>query len=124
MTRHLSKKGNEIIDLVDDIIDHNNPFKDTFKTDPVDIFIDDNLLYDFDQNNKKDIKMVSDDILWGENIDQNDALFEELSTPPVRCQIVKPDARLELMANKNFKKCGRQRNRKDKKRHVQGLQNG
>ena len=124
MTRHLSKKGNEIIDLVDDIMDHNNPFKDTFKTDPVDIFIDDNLLYDFDQNNKKDIKMVSDDILWGENLDQNDALFEELSTPPVRCQIVKPDARLELMVNKNFKKCGRQRNRKDKKRHVQGLQNG
>ena len=124
MTRHLSKKSNEIIDLVDDIMDHNNPFKDTFKTDPVDIFIDDNLLYDFDQNDKKDIKMVSDDILWGENLDQNDALFEELSTPPVRCQIVKPDARLELISNKNFKKCGRQRNRKDKKRHVQGLQNG
>ena len=124
MTRHLSKKGDEIIDLVDDIMDHNNPFKDTFKTDPADIFIDDNLLYDFDQNNKKDIKMVFDDILWGENLDQNDALFEELSTPSVRCQIVKPDARLELMANKNFKKCGRQRNRKDKKRHVQGLQNG
>ena len=124
MTRQLSKKDNEVIDLVDDIMDHNNPFKDTFKTDPVDIFNDDNLLYDFDQNDKKDIKMVSDDILWGENLDQNDALFEELSTPPVRCQIVKPDTRLELMANKNFKKCDRQRNRKDKKRHVQGLQNG
>ena len=47
-------------------MDYDNPFKDTFK-DPEDIFID-NLFDDFDQNDKKDIKMVCDDILKDENL--------------------------------------------------------
>ena len=44
--------------------------------------------------------MVSNDILWDENLHQNDILFEELPTRPFRRQIIKPNARLELMANK------------------------
>ena len=70
-----------------------NLFNDTFKAYPQDIFIDDNLFDSFDQNNKKDIKMVSDDILQDENLDQNDVLFEELPTRLVKCQIIKPNAR-------------------------------
>ena len=50
-TQH--KKDNEVIDLVDNIMDYDNPFKDTFTADPEDIFIDDNLFDDFDQNDKK-----------------------------------------------------------------------
>ena len=60
--------------------------------------------------------MVSDDILQGKNLDQNDVLFEELPTRPVRHQVIKPNARLELAANKIKKKFDRQRNRKDKKK--------
>ena len=44
--------------------------------------------------------MVSDDILRDENLHQNDILSEELPTRPVRRQIIKPNARLELMATK------------------------
>ena len=76
------KKDNEVIDLVDDIMDYDNPFEGTFKDEPEDIFIDDNLFDDFDQNDKKDIKMVCDDILKDENLNQNDVLFEELPKPP------------------------------------------
>ena len=47
------KKDNEIIDLVDDIKDEDNPFNNIFKTDPEGIFIDDNLFDDFDQNDKR-----------------------------------------------------------------------
>ena len=75
-------KDNEVIDLVDDIIDYDNPFKDTFKADPKDIFIDDNLFDGFDQKDKKEIKMVCDDILKDESLNQNDVLFEELPKPP------------------------------------------
>ena len=57
-----------MIDLVDDIMDYNNPFKDTFKADPEDIFINNNLFDDFDQNNKKDIKIVYDDISKDQNL--------------------------------------------------------
>ena len=32
-------------------MDYDNPFEDTFKGDPEDVFIDDNLFDDFDQNN-------------------------------------------------------------------------
>ena len=44
--------------------------------------------------------MVSDDILQDENLDQNDILFEELPTDPVKRQIIKPNARLKLAVNK------------------------
>ena len=48
-------------------MDYDNPFKDIFKADPEDIFIDDNLFDDFDQKDKKDINMVWDNILKDEN---------------------------------------------------------
>ena len=44
--------------------------------------------------------MVSDDILRDKNSDQNNVLFEELPTCPVKCQIIKPNARLELAKKK------------------------
>ena len=34
-------------------MDYDNPFKDTFTADPEDIFINNNLFDDFDQNDKK-----------------------------------------------------------------------
>ena len=76
------KKDNEVIDLIDDIKDEGNPFNDTVKADGEDIFIEDNLFDDFDQNDKKDIKMVCDDILKDENLNQKDVLFEELPKHP------------------------------------------
>ena len=61
-------------------MDYNNPFKDIFKADPEDIFINNNLFDDFDQNNNKDIKIVYDDISKDQNLNRNDVLFEELPT--------------------------------------------
>ena len=98
------KKDNEVIDLVDDIVDYDNQFKDTFKADPEDIFIDDNLIDDFDHNNKKDIKMVCDDILKDENLNQNDVLFEEIPKRPLKLQIIRANKKFELAANKIKKK--------------------
>ena len=45
------KKQGQFINLFDDLLDENNPFNDTMKTE--DIFIDDNL---FDDTDQKDIK--------------------------------------------------------------------
>ena len=46
--------------------------------------------------------MVSDDILRDKNSDQNNVLFEELPTCPVKCQIIKPNTRLELAKKKKI----------------------
>ena len=78
------KKDNEVPDLIDDIKDEGNPFNDTFKADREDIFIEDNLFDDFDQNHQNDIKMVCDDILKDENLNQKDVLFEELPKHPLK----------------------------------------
>ena len=43
-------KKNGLIDLVDDVLDENNPFNNKIKTE--DIYIEDNL---FDDTNSKDI---------------------------------------------------------------------
>ena len=68
--------------------------------------------------------MASDDILQGKNLDQNNVLFEELPTRQVRHQLIKPNARLELAANKiKKKKIDRQRNRKDKKKKKSKCEN-
>ena len=97
------KKDNEVIDLIDDIKNEDNLFNDTFKADPEDIFIHDNLFHSFGQNDKKDTKMVSDDIPEDKNLDQNNVLFGQLPTRPVKRQIIKPNTILELTANKNKK---------------------
>ena len=52
------KKLNDIIDLIDDVLDENNPFKVRVKTQ--DLFIDDDFFDDTDQN---DIKKVSEYVL-------------------------------------------------------------
>ena len=105
MTWQLNKKkDNEVIDLVDDIMDYDNPFKDTFKADLDDIFIDHNLYDVFDQNYKRDLKMVCDDILKDENLNQNNVLFEELTKCPLKQQIIRPNRKLEFAANKIKKK--------------------
>ena len=44
--------------------------------------------------------MVSDDISQDKDLDQIDVLFEELLTRSVKCQIIKANTRLELVANK------------------------
>ena len=45
------KTQNDLIDLVDNVLDENNPFNNKIKTE--DIYIEDNL---FDDTNSKDIK--------------------------------------------------------------------
>ena len=52
------KKKKNFINLFDDVLDEDNPFNDTMKTE--DIFIDDNL---FDDTDQKEIKKVSEDVL-------------------------------------------------------------
>ena len=101
------KKDNEVTYLIDDIKGEDNPVNNTFKTDPEDIFINDNLFDAFDQNNKKDVKMAPDEILHEKNLNQNDVLFEELPTRPVKHQIIKPNQKLELVAGKIKKKYAR-----------------
>ena len=87
MTRQLNnKKDEEVRDLVDDIMDYDNSF--TFKADHKDIFIDDNLFKDFHQNDKKNVKIVCDDILNDENLNQNNVLFEELPKRPLKQQML------------------------------------
>ena len=55
----LNKKNKmTLIDLVDDVLDENNPFNGKIKTG--DIYIEDNLL---DNNDSKDTKKVSDNPL-------------------------------------------------------------
>ena len=68
------------------------------------IFIDGSLSDDFHQNDKKDIKMVYDDILKDENLNQSNVLFEEFPERPIKRQIIRPNKKLELAANKIKKK--------------------
>ena len=99
MTRQLNnKKDEEVRDLVDDIMDYDNSF--TFKADHKDIFIDDNLFKDFHQNDKKNVKIVCDDILNDENLNQNNVLFEELPKRTVKQQIIRPNKTVDLASNK------------------------
>ena len=66
------KKQNYFIDLFDDMLDEDNSFNGTMKTE--DTFIDDNL---FDDTDQKEIK-VSEHVLQDVNIDQNEPLFVDL----------------------------------------------
>ena len=99
MTRQLNnKKDEEVRDLVDDIMDYDNSF--TFKADHKDIFIDDNLFKDFHQNDKRNVKIVCDDILNDENLNQNNVLFEELPKRTLKQQIIRPNKTVDLASNK------------------------
>ena len=101
MTRQFNiKKDNEVRDLVDDIMDQDNSFKDTFKADHEDIFIDDNLFKDFHQNDKKNVRVVCDDILKDKNLNQNNVLFEELPKRPLKQEMIRRNKKLDLAANK------------------------
>ena len=57
------------------MLDEGNPFNNTIKKEPEDIFIDDDL---FDNTDQKEIKKVSEDVLQDTNLDQNDVLFKDL----------------------------------------------
>ena len=73
MQRHNQKKK-KMIDLVDYILDDDNPFNDTVE----DVFIDDDL---FDNTDNKDIKIVADNILGGIKTEQEEVMPE--LPPPV-----------------------------------------
>ena len=77
-------------------------------------FFDNNLFDNFDQNDKEEIKMEHDDILKDENLNQNDVLFEELPSCPLKQQIIRPNKKIELTANKIKKKNFNQRKKKFK----------
>ena len=67
------QKQNDLIDLADYVLDENNPFND-LKTE--NIYIKDDL---FDNNDSKDIKKVSDDLI--ETINLTDGVpFVDLGT--------------------------------------------
>ena len=61
-------KKNDLLDLIDDVLDENNPFNNKIKTE--DIYIEDNL---FEDTDSKDIKKVSDGVIekvnFGDNIE-------------------------------------------------------
>ena len=106
------KKQDYFIDLFDDVLDEDNPFNDTMKTE--DIFIDDSL---FDNTDQTEIKKVSEDVLQDTNIDQNKALFvdlpeewpEKVKTTPRK---ITPNAHLEVAANRIFKKISKTKTNK------------
>ena len=60
------KTQNDLINLVYDVLDENNPFNDLIKTE--DIYIKDNL---FDDTDSKDMKKVSDSVIKEINFDDN-----------------------------------------------------
>ena len=64
-----------MIDLIDYILDDDNPFNDTVE----DIFIDDDL---FDNTDNKDIKIVADNILGGIKTEEEE-IMPELSPPVI-----------------------------------------
>ena len=64
-----------MIDLVDYILDDDNPFNDTVE----DVFIDDDL---FDNTDNKDIKIVADNILGGIKTGQ-EKIMSELPPPVI-----------------------------------------
>ena len=61
-------KKKDLLDIIDDVLDENNPFNNKVKTE--DIYIEDNL---FDDTDSKDIKKVSDGAIkkinFGDNIE-------------------------------------------------------
>ena len=61
-----TEQKNGLIDLVDDVLDENNPFNNKIKTE--DIYIEDNL---FDDTNSKDIKEVFDEFITEINFSDN-----------------------------------------------------
>ena len=64
-----------MVDLVDDILDNDNPFNDTIE----DIFIDDDL---FDNTNNTDMKIVADNIL-GDIKTRQEEIMSELPLPVI-----------------------------------------
>ena len=61
-----TEQKNGLIDLVDDVLDENNPFNNKIKTE--DIYIEDNFL---DDTNSKDIKEVFDEFITEINFSDN-----------------------------------------------------
>ena len=61
-----TEQKNGLIDLVDDVLDENNPFNNKIKTE--DIYIEDNF---FDDTNSKDIKEVFDEFITEINFSDN-----------------------------------------------------
>ena len=72
--QQLKKKQNYFINLFDDVLDEDNPFNNTVERE--EIFIDDKL---FDDTDQKEIKAISEDVLQDTNLDQDEALFVDLS---------------------------------------------
>ena len=95
-----------MIDLIDNILDDDNPFNATVE----DIFIDDNL---FDNTDNKDIKIVADNILGGIKTEEEEIMPElpppvitpgNISLNPYR---LKRTNRLESAAARIKRKCQR-----------------
>ena len=101
------KKQGDLINLVDDKLDENNPFSDQIKTE--DIYIKDKL---FDDTNSKDIKKVSDGVIeeinFGDNIEipsDDEVAVDE----PKKIKIIPNPNGVRLASNRIIKKYRKQR---------------
>ena len=121
----LNKKNqNDLIDLVDDVLDENNPFNDLIKTE--DIYIEDNL---FDDTNSKDIKKVSDGVIKEINFDDNIEIPSDDKVAidgPKKIKIIPKSNSVHLASNSIIKKNQKQRQKGSlkKKKQIKYLLNG
>ena len=99
----LNKKNqNDLIDLVDDVLDENNPFNDLIKTE--DTYIEDNL---FDDTNSKDIKKVSDGVIKEINFNDNIEIPSDDKVAidgPKKIKIIPKSNSVHLASNSIIKK--------------------
>ena len=103
----LNKKKKDLLDLIDDVLDENNPFNNKIKTE--DIYIEDNL---FDDTDSKDIKKVSDGAIkkinFGDNIEtpsDDEVALDGLK----KIKIIPNPNSVRLASNRIIKKYQKQR---------------
>ena len=95
------KQQNEIIDLIDNVLDENNPLSD-IKTD--EIYIEDDL---FDNNDMTEIKVTATNIIGTINLDNDDDISSDdgiAIDAPKKIKIITDPNRLQLASNRIKKK--------------------
>ena len=102
------KIQNDPIYLVDDVLDENNPFND-LKTE--DRYIEDNL-FEFDNNDSKDIKNVSDDVIESINLDDPVPFVDLAADAPKKVKI-SSDLDKTHLASSRIKKSIRSKDKKE-----------
>ena len=100
------KRQNDPIYLVDDVLNDNNPFND-LKTE--DTYTEDNL---FDNNDSKDIKKVSDDVIESINLEDPVPFVDLATDAPKKVKIISDPDKIHL-ASSRIKKSINSKDRKE-----------